>query len=141
MRHLYSAVFLLPATLLPLPLYGNRPCIVFLGGASLSVLQIYSEGWILSSSCAFAGWTRWYRWCIAVYFRFFASKALHCTLYDADHFFAISAMDVDHIDMYSPGAVSISNVLGAVLCLPRFWAPQSVVLTTGPSHMSTLALW
>ena len=25
------------------------------------------------------------------------------------------------------------------MCLPRFWAPQSAVLTTGPSHMSTLA--
>ena len=28
------------------------------------------------------------------------------------------------------------SVREAVLCLPRFWAPQSVVLTTGPSHMS-----
>ena len=28
------------------------------------------------------------------------------------------------------------NVQEAVLCLPRFWAPYIVVLTTGPSHMS-----
>ena len=35
----------------------------------------------------------------------------------------------------------ISNAQGAVLCLPRFWAPQSAVLTTGPSHISALVLW
>ena len=55
-------------------------------GPSLSGLQIYSEGWILSFSCAFAGWTRWCYWCIAVYFRFLASKTRHCTLYHAEHF-------------------------------------------------------
>ena len=32
--------------------------------------------------------------------------------------------------------LSISNVQTAVLCLPRFWAPGSVVLCTGPSHTS-----
>ena len=32
--------------------------------------------------------------------------------------------------------LSISNVQMAVLCLPRFWAPQSVVLTTGLSLTS-----
>ena len=32
--------------------------------------------------------------------------------------------------------LSISNVQTAVLCLPRFRAPQSVVLTTGPSLIS-----
>ena len=53
---------------------------------SLSVLQIYSEGRILSFSCAFAGWIRWYYWCIAVYFRILAFKALHRTLYHAEHF-------------------------------------------------------
>ena len=37
--------------------------------------------------------------------------------------------------------LSISNVQGVVLCLPRFWASQSAVLTTVPSHMSVLALW
>ena len=71
----------------PPPMHSKCPCIVS-GGArqpSLSVLQIYSERRILSLSCAFAGWTRWYCLCIAVYFRFLASKALHCTLYHAEH--------------------------------------------------------
>ena len=76
------------------PLHSNRPCIPFIvsgegGGARetlFPVSQIYSEGRILSLSCAFAGWTRWYYWCIAVYFRFFASKALHRTLCHAEHF-------------------------------------------------------
>ena len=36
--------------------------------------------------------------------------------------------------------LAIFNIQGAVLCLLRFWAPQSVVLTTGPSRMSILAL-
>ena len=50
---------------------------------SLSVLQVYSEGLIVRFSRAFAGWTRWYPWCIAVYFIhvLLSSKALHCTLY------------------------------------------------------------
>ena len=58
-------------------------------------------------------------------------------------------MNVDDIDTYSPSAVlnfqcsdsllSISNVQIAVLCLPGCWAPRSMVLTTGPSYMSTLA--
>ena len=34
----------------------------------------------------FAGWTRWYHWCIAVNFRFLASEALHRTMYRAEHF-------------------------------------------------------
>ena len=38
------------------------------GKPSLSVLQIYLEGWILSFSCVFAVWTRWCCWCIAVFF-------------------------------------------------------------------------
>ena len=41
---------------------------------------------LLSLSGAFAGWPRWHYWCIVVYFRFLASKALHCTLYRAEHF-------------------------------------------------------
>ena len=32
-----------------------------------------------------AGWTRYCCWCIAVYFKFLAWKALHCTLYPAEH--------------------------------------------------------
>ena len=42
-------------------------CIVIEGGAkepSFSVLQIYSEGRILSFPCVFTGWTWWYYWCI-----------------------------------------------------------------------------
>ena len=56
----------------PPTLYSNRPCIVTRGtrGTSLSVLQGYSEGSILSFSCAFAGWPGSYYWCITVYFRF-----------------------------------------------------------------------
>ena len=34
--------------------------------------------------------------------------------------------------------LSVANVQIALLCLPRFWAPQSVVLTTGPSHMESM---
>ena len=67
------------------------------GGArepSLWVFQIYLEFCILSFSYVFAGWTRYCYCCIAVYFKLLASKALHCTLYHAEHFFAISAMDV-----------------------------------------------
>eukprot|EP00670_Eutreptiella_braarudii_P006644 CAMPEP_0174280360 /NCGR_PEP_ID=MMETSP0809-20121228/643_1 /TAXON_ID=73025 ORGANISM="Eutreptiella gymnastica-like, Strain CCMP1594" /NCGR_SAMPLE_ID=MMETSP0809 /ASSEMBLY_ACC=CAM_ASM_000658 /LENGTH=115 /DNA_ID=CAMNT_0015373195 /DNA_START=1242 /DNA_END=1588 /DNA_ORIENTATION=+ len=52
----------------------------------------------------------------------------------------MSAMDVGHIDTYSPGSDVNGQRSGAILCLPGFWAPQSVVLTTGPSHMSALAL-
>ena len=33
----------------------------------------------------FAGWAREYYWCIAVYFKFLASQALHCTLHHAQH--------------------------------------------------------
>ena len=55
--------------------------------------------------------------------------------------FAMSAMDVGHIDTYSPGSDVNGQRSGAILCLPGFWAPQSVVLTTGASHMSALALW
>ena len=55
----------------------NLCCGVAVGGArqpSLSVLEIYPEGWILGFSRAFVGWTRWYHWCIVVFIRFPASK-------------------------------------------------------------------
>ena len=52
---------------------------------SLSIFQIFLEGWILRLSCVFADWTRYCCWCIAVYFEFLAWKALHCTLYHAQH--------------------------------------------------------
>ena len=97
----------------------------------------------MSFSCVFAGWTRWYCWCIAVYFRFLASKALHCTLYHVEHFsfsqfqpWMLKILTHTHLVL-----LSTSNVLGAVLWLPRFWASQSAVLITGPSPMSALALW
>ena len=117
------------------PSYSNRPCMVT-GGArepSLFVLQIYSEGWVLSFSCAFAGCTRWYCWCFAVYFRFLASQALHCVLYHAEHFHFSQFQPLMLIILTHTHLVllSISNVLGAVECLPRILAPQSVVLTTG----------
>ena len=66
----------------PPPLNSNRG-----GGGepSRSIFQIYLEGWILSFSCVFAGWAREYYWCIAVYFKFLASQALHCTLHHAQH--------------------------------------------------------
>ena len=46
-------------------------------------------------------------WCIAVYFKFLAWKAPHCTLYHAENlvFFSILAMIVDDIDTYFPSAV------------------------------------
>ena len=41
-----------------------------------------------------------------------------CIMQNTLQFFALSAMDVGHIDLV---LLSISNVRGAVLCLPRFW--------------------
>jgi len=93
------------------------------GEPSLSVLQIYA-GWILSFSGVFAGWPRWYYWCIAVHFRFLASKALHCTLYHGEHFSVsqFQAMNVDHVDMHpvvqvvnfqcSGGSIVPATILG-----------------------------
>ena len=69
------------------------------GGAkelSLSILQNKTEGWILSFFGVFAGWPRWYYWCIAMHFRFLASKALtplHPVSCRTLQFFGISAMD------------------------------------------------
>ena len=78
-----------------------------------------------------------------MYFSFLASKALHCTLYRAEHFRFPKFQPWMLIILTRTQLVllSISNVLGAVLCLPRLWAPQSAVLTTRPSHVSALALW
>ena len=49
----------------------------------------------------FSGWTRYCCWCIAVYFKFLAWKALHRTLCHAEHlgFRNFSAMNVDDIDL------------------------------------------
>ena len=55
-------------------------------------------------------------------------------------FLAMSAMNGIILTHTHLVLLSISNFLRAVLCLPRFWDPQSVVLTSGPSHMSALAL-
>ena len=96
----------------------------------------------MSFSCPSARWKRGYYWCIAVYFRFLASKALYCTLYQAEHFsfslfqpWILIILTCTQLEQ-----LSIPNVLGAVLCLPRFWAHQSAVLTTGPSHMSAYSV-
>ena len=55
-------------------------------------------------------------------------------------FFLISAMGVDHIDTYPAGAVVNFKRSGGSIVPTKFWAPQSTMLTTGPSHMSALAL-
>ena len=56
--------------------------------------------------------------------------ALHCTLCHAEHLVnVISAMNVDYIDMYPAGAVVNFQCSGGGVVLPRFWAPQTVVLT------------
>ena len=47
--------------------------------------DVFLEGWILRFSCVFLGCTRYYGWYIAVSFQFLACKALHCTLYHAEH--------------------------------------------------------
>ena len=52
------------------------------------------------------GWTRFYSWWIAVNLKFLASKALHCTcIIQNTEFFAVSVMDVDHIDTYPASTV------------------------------------
>jgi len=38
-----------------------------------------------------------------------------------------------------PALLSISHIQRVMLCLPRFSVPQSVVLTTSPSHLLTVA--
>ena len=92
------------------------------------------EGWILSFYCAFAGWTSCYYWCIAVYFSFVASKALHRTLYHAEHFRFPQfqpwmLITLTHTQLV---LVSISILLGAVLCLPRLCLPQGLEPTAKP---------
>ena len=81
---------------------------------------------MLSFSCAFAGWTRWYYWCIAVYFRFLASKALHYTLYHAEHF---------SILQIQPWMLMIWTHTQLVCCqFPTFWGqfvPAKILLATG----------
>ena len=89
---------------------------------------------MLSFSCAFAGWTRWFYWCIAVYFRFLASMALHCTLYHAEHF-SFSQFQPWMLIIWTRTQLvllSISNLLGAVLCLPRLCSPQGLEPTAKP---------
>jgi len=87
-----------------------------------------------SFSSAFAGWTRWCYWCIAVYFRFLASKALHRTLYHAEHF-SVSQFQPRMLIILTRTQLvllSISNLLGAVLCLPRLCLPQGLEPTAKP---------
>ena len=84
-------------------------------------LQSYSEGRILNFSCAFAGWTRWYYWCIAVYLTLLASEALHRTLYHAEHlsFSQFQPSMLVILTRTQLVLLSISHLWGAVLCLPR----------------------
>ena len=58
------------------------------GGQGGGVVTVNTDSFALwpGFSCAFARWTRWCYWCIAVSFKFLAFKALHCTLYSAEHF-------------------------------------------------------
>ena len=62
-----------------------------------------------------------YSWCIAVHFRFLASKALQRTLYYTEHF-SVSQFQPRMLIILTRTQLvlmSISNLLGAVLCLPR----------------------
>ena len=97
---------------------------------------------MLSFSCVFARWTRWYYWCIVVDFRFLASGArlccVSCKTLSFSQFQPCMCVILTHTHLL---LLSISNLKLAVLCLPRFWAPQSMVLTTSPSHVSILVLW
>ena len=76
----------------------------------------------------FAGWTSWYYWCIAVYFRFLAPKALHRTPCHGEHFSVSQFQPWMLIVLTRTQLVllSISNLLGAVLCLPRLRLPQGL---------------
>ena len=64
--------------------------------------------------CVFAGWTRWYYWCIAVCCRFLVSKALHCTLYHAEHFSFSHFQPSMLIILTRTPQLPISNVLSTV---------------------------
>ena len=70
-----------------------------------------------------------------MYFRCLASKALHRTLYHAEHFSFSQFQSSNLIILARTQLVllSISNVLGAVLCLPKLWLPQGLEPPAKPS--------
>ena len=73
-------------------------------------------------------------WCIAVYFRFLASKALHRTPYHAEHFSVLQFQPWMLIILTRTKLMllSIFNLLGAGLCLPRLYLPQGLEPTAKP---------
>ena len=71
----------------------------------------------------FVGCTRYCCWYIAVYFKFLAWKALHCTLYHANHLVCRNFSHEWRLTRTLLVLLSISNVQTAVLCLPRICAP------------------
>ena len=69
-----------------------------------------------------------------MYFRFLASKALHRTLYHAEHL-SVSQFQLWMLIILTRTQLvllSSSNPLGAVLCLPRLCLPQGLVPTAKP---------
>ena len=69
-----------------------------------------------------------------MYFRFFASKALHHTLYHAEHFSVSQFQPWIMIILTCTQLVllSISHLLGAVFCLPRLCLSQGLEPTAKP---------
>ena len=84
---------------------------------------------MLSFSCVFAGWTRLH--CCVLQISCIQCTALYpvsCRTFRTLR--TLACRSYCHLVLFS-----ISNVQEAVLCLPRFWASLSVVLSTSPSHM------
>ena len=69
-----------------------------------------------------------------LYFKFLASKALHCTLYHVEQLVSQFQHFSDHIETYSPGTVVNFRRSGGFVVLAKILGP--VVLTTSLSHMS-----
>ena len=88
-------------TVLPPPLHSNHPGIVSKGARdpSLSVLQIYSEGRILLAKVVLLVH------CCVLQISCIQGTPLYSVLYRKLQFFAVSALDVDHIDTYPARAV------------------------------------
>ena len=60
----------------------DRPCPVSGGGGGVT---FHLPNFVRRLDIVFAGWTRCCCWCIAVYCKSLAWKALHCTLHHAEH--------------------------------------------------------
>ena len=63
---------------------------------------------------------------------FIASKVMHLLMCHVDR--PVSCHITMNVDDGDGQYYLFLNIQRALLCLPRFRAPQSVVLTTGPSH-------